>query len=245
MSGTWRTVDVGGRPAAVYDPPGGRPRFGVLYLHSLAQETLEGDGAFEAAFAEHRLACVCPSGGPAWWVDRACAGFDAARTPQRYLLDDVLPYFAQAWGLRPPGVGLLGVSMGGQGALRLAFDRPETFPVVAALASAVECHELYGLGTALDDAYDSKEQCRQDTAPMHVHPSRHPPHLFFACDPEDADWHRGNDRLREKLSALGVAHECDLTTRAGGHTWAYFDAMAGRAVGYLDAGLREMGRRLL
>ncbi len=49
---------------------------------------------------------------------------------------------------------------------------------------------------------------------MHIHPSRQPPHLFFACDPTD-DWHRGNnDQLHEKLDALGVPHVCDLTTRA-------------------------------
>jgi large subunit ribosomal protein L4 len=51
--------------------------------------------------------------------------------------------------------------------------------------------------------------------------------------------------VRVALTALGVAHECDLTTRAGGHSWAYFDAMAPRAVGFLNAGLEEMSRRLL
>src|SRR5438874_8311971 len=60
------------------------------------------------------------------------------------------------------------------------------------------------LGTSLGEMYDSKEQCRQDTALMHIHPSEHPPHVFFAIDPEDADWYRGNDRLHEKLGALGV-----------------------------------------
>jgi S-formylglutathione hydrolase len=141
-------------------------------------------------------------------------------------------------------VGLLGVSMGGQGALRLAFKHPELFPVVAAVAPAIEYHELYGQGHPLDEMYDSKEQCRQDTAPMHVHPARHPPHVFFCADPEDP-WSRGGDRLHEKLSALGVAHEADLTTRAGGHSWAYFDHMAGRAVRFVHAGLGQEGRRLL
>ena len=92
--------------------------------------------------------------------------------------------------------------------------------------------------------YDSKEQCRQDTAPMHVHPSRYPPHLFFCSDPDDP-WYRGNDRLHEKLAALGVEHECDLETRAGGHSWQYFNHMADRAVRFLYAGLEQQSRRLL
>jgi S-formylglutathione hydrolase len=93
--------------------------------------------------------------------------------------------------------------------------------------------------------YDSKEQCRQDTAPMHIHPSKYPPHLFFCIDPQDANWLRGNERLHEKLSALGVPHEIDFTTRAGGHTWDYFTHVAGRVVRFVHAGLVEMSRRLL
>jgi S-formylglutathione hydrolase FrmB len=79
---------------------------------------------------------------------------------------------------------------------------------------------------------------------MHVHPSRHPPHLFFCSDPDDP-WHRGNERLREKLVALGVEHECDLETRAGGHSWQYFNHLADRAVRFLHSGLEQQSRRLL
>jgi S-formylglutathione hydrolase len=133
--------------------------------------------------------------------------------------------------------------MGGQGALRLAFKHPKLFAAVAGIASAIDYYELYGRGTPLDDLYDSKEQCRQDTAPLHVHPSDYPPHVFFAVDPADP-WYRGNDRLHEKLGALGVAHEVDFTTR-GGHSWEYFDRLADRAVRFVHAGLVQQGRRLL
>jgi S-formylglutathione hydrolase len=135
--------------------------------------------------------------------------------------------------------------MGGQAALRLAFKHPERFPVVAALAPALEYHELHGQGSPLDEQYDSKEQCRQDTAAMHVQPGRTPPHLFFACDPDDEFWFRGGDRLREKLVALGVEHEADLTTRAGGHTWSYFNHMAERALRFAVAGLERQALRLM
>jgi S-formylglutathione hydrolase FrmB len=93
--------------------------------------------------------------------------------------------------------------------------------------------------------YDSKEQCRQDTALMHIHPSHYPPHIFFAIDPDDEDWYRGNDRLHEKLGALGVPHEADLTTRAGGHSWDYFSHQAERALRFLYEGLEQESRRLL
>ena len=135
--------------------------------------------------------------------------------------------------------------MGGQGALRLAFKHPHLFPAVAAISAALDYYEIYGQGTPLDDIYDGKEQCRQDTALMHVPPYNPPPHIFFAIDPNDALWYRGNDRLHEKLNALGVPHTCDLATEAGGHTWDYFNHMAGPAVRFLHSGLEQESRRLL
>jgi S-formylglutathione hydrolase len=116
---------------------------------------------------------------------------------------------------------------------------------VAAIASALDYHELYGRGLSIDNMYDSKEQCRQDTALLHVHPAHFPLHIFFCIDPADRDWFRGNDRLHEKLAALGVSHEVDLTTRAGGHSWDYFNHMAGRTIRFLVAGLETESRRLL
>jgi len=135
-------------------------------------------------------------------------------------------------------------AVGGQGAIRLAFRQPRLFPVAAGIASALDYHEWYGHGSPLDRLYDSKEQSRQDTALLHIHPGHYPAQLFFCIDPTDP-WFRGNDRLHEKLMALGIPHECDLTSRAGGHSWSYFDAMADRAVRFLDRGLQEESRRLL
>jgi S-formylglutathione hydrolase FrmB len=244
MAGAWSVVEIAGKPADVYEPAG-RPRFAILYLHPFGLEMLRDNSAFTSLFAELRLACVCPHGQRSWWADRICPEFDPKITAERYLLEHVVPYFAARWGIAPPGIGLLGISMGGQGALRLAFKHPAIFPVVAGTSSAIDYHERYGQGLALDEMYDSKEQCRQDTALLHVHPNHHPPHIFFCIDPDDREWYRGNDRLHEKLSALGIEHECDLTTRAGGHSWPYFNSMAGRALRFVNAGLEQQARRLI
>jgi S-formylglutathione hydrolase len=244
MSGTWSTETIAGKPADVYDLPE-RRRFGILYLHGVGLETLIERPAFTRLFDELKLACVCPHGQRCWWGDRVCPEFDPHLSPERYLLESVLPFFAQRWSLGPRAIGLLGISMGGQGALRLAFKRPDLFPAAAAIAPAIDYHELHGRGTPLDAMYDSKEQCRQDTALLHIHPSQYPPHLFFCIDPADTAWYRGNDRLHEKLSALGIPHEADLATRAGGHSWDYFNHMAKRAIRFLHAGLEQESRRLL
>ena len=241
----WAAVSIAGKSADVFEPDGGKPRFAVLFLHPVGQETLRQAPVFSQLLGANRLACVCPSGGYSWWADRICSDFDPRVTAEHYLLDAVLPFFAERWSLRPPAIGLLGISMGGQGALRLAFKHPGLFPTVAGISSALDYHELYGRGLSIDAMYDSKEQCRQDTAVLHIHPARFPPHVFFCIDPADRDWFRGNDRLHEKLTALGVPHEADLTTRAGGHSWDYFNHAAGRAIKFVVAGLEHESRRLL
>jgi len=246
MSGTWTQSEIAGKQADVYEPPGPtRPRFGVLYLHGSGLETLREKDEFTRLFEEHQLVCVCPHGQLCWWADRICPAFDHAITPERFLLDHVVPFFQEHWALAPPALGLLGISMGGQGALRLAFKHPQQFRVVAGISPALDYHDRYGEGTPLDEMYDSKEHCRQDTALMHVHPYQYPPHLYFCIDPDEERWQRGNDRLHEKLSALGVPHTADLGTRAGGHSWDYFNHMAERVVRFLNAGLEQEGRRLL
>lgn len=245
MSGTWTTVDIAGKPADVFDPARGRPRFGTLFLHGTGLETLRTSAAHTRVLDEYGLACVCPHGGRCWWTDRLCSEFDSSITPERYLLDRVLPFFAERWQIAPRAVGVEGVSMGGQGALRLAFKYPALFPAVAGISSAIDYHELYGEGTPIDEMYDSKEACRQDTALLHVPPAGYPPHIFFCIDPDDVRWARGNDRLHEKLNALGIPHTADLTTRAGGHTWQYFDHMAPTVQAFIARGLEEESRRLL
>jgi esterase/lipase superfamily enzyme len=246
MNGTWTRTDIGGKAADVYQPAGAGPsRFGVLHLHGHGLETLTDKPAFTRVFDELKLVCVCPHGQRSWWTDRICPEFDPQLTAERHLLTHVLPFFEQRWGLKPGAIGLQGISMGGQAALKLGFKYPKLFPVVAGISSALDYHDRYGQGLPLDEMYDSREQCRQDTAILHVNPTEYPPHIFFCIDPADTEWYRGNDRLHEKLSALGIPHQVDFTTQAGGHSWDYFNHMAERTVRFVHAGLEQQSRRLL
>jgi S-formylglutathione hydrolase len=244
MPGTWSFYRVADKQIEVYDPPK-PPRFAVIFLHGIGLETLRERPRFTQVLESLNLACACPHGQRSWWVDRVCPEFDPLLTPEKFLLNEVLAFCRERWKLGDRATGLLGISMGGQAALRLAFKHAKIFPVAAGTASAIDYYELYGQGSVLDDMYDSKEQCRQDTATMHVPPFDYPPHIFFAIDPDDDNWFRGNDRLHEKLNALGVPHTFDFTTRAGGHSWQYFDHMAEPTLKFIHSGLEQESRRLL
>lgn len=227
----------------MFEPPNARGA--IVFLHNAACQPLSVSDTYSKLLAAHGLACVCPFGGATWWTDQVLPAYDQTRSAESYVIHEVVPCVAERWRIATPRLGLLGISMGGQGALRLAFKHADLFPAVAAVAPAIEYHEYFGQGSSLDVMYPSPEKCRQDTVPMHIHPTKIPGHIYFAVDPDDERWIRGTDRLREKLTALGVAHTCDLTTRAGGHGWSYFDAVAGDAVGFLSKALAIESRRLL
>jgi S-formylglutathione hydrolase FrmB len=238
----WSERSIGGHACDVYTPAQPSPHGStILYLHDEEQGRLEDHPEFTRLFDQHGLRCVAPRTGRSWWTDRIWSGFDPQVSAERYVLDGVLPWLADEWAVRPPQIALLGVSMGGQGALKLSYKYPNVFPVVAAISPAIDYQwvmEQEG-DEALRQMYDDPEQARQDTATLHIHPLNWPRHQWYACDPTDYRWHDSADKLRMKLYSLGVPYEGDLETTGGGHSWEYVQRMAEPAVKFLVEGLER------
>ncbi|MBM4000693.1 MAG: esterase [Planctomycetes bacterium] len=233
MSAGWREIRVNGHPCDLFEPSRGNPhRHSVLYLHGVHGGKLADHPAFTESLERHGLPLVAPIAGPCWWTDRICRAFDERVTAERHLLDHVVPMIADRYG-GTPRIGLLGTSMGGQGALRLAYKYPRLFPAVAALSPAIDYQIRWDTDPILRTMYADPESVRQDTALLWIHPLHWPAHQFFGCDPADTRWWDGADRLRMKLASLGIPFEADLETSAGGHGFAYYDRMAERAIGFL------------
>ena len=243
----WTTELVGGHRCDVYQ--NSRPHdhgFVVLYLHGVDQGRLQDKPAFMETLDRYGLHAVCPLTGPTWWSDRVCPAFDPQVTVQAYLLEQVLPLVARKFDAQPPRIGLLGTSMGGQGALRMAYRFPDIFPVVAAISPAIDFQIRFQEGDeVLAQMYADAEAARQDTAILHIHPLNWPRHQFFCCDPTDARWYDSADRLRMKLASIGVPHQCDLDTTGGGHGLPYYDLMAPHAVAFLHERLQRERLRIL
>jgi S-formylglutathione hydrolase FrmB len=233
---TWHSVELAGKRCDLFEPSKPGP-YVLLHLHGEEMETLAGNAVSTAALEARGLRAICPHGKRSWWANRICREFDEQLTPERHLLQNVVPFIATHWGVEPPGIGLSGVGMGGQGALRLAMKHAQRFPVVAAISSAIDYHNRYDRGTTIDEMYPDKEAVRQDTAVLYVHPLNVPRHILFVIDPADREWFDGNQRLHEKLSALGIPHEYDFHTTAGGHHRDYLDRQAPRAIDFVCRGL--------
>jgi len=234
----WETINIGSKPADVLTPPAGETvKRAALFLHGASGRTIKEDPVFTAELSRHGLPTVCPYGGRSWWLDRVCPEFDEVVTPTAFLREQVVRWIGEQWGIAPPAIGLLGISMGGQGALQLAYRFPREFPVVAALSPAVDFHALWGQGSPLDGMFRDAEAARQETATLRLHPLNWPRQQMFVCDPADELWYEGAERLASKLSSMGIPFESDLQTSAGGHSWDYFHSMAGRCVEFLAQGL--------
>src|SRR5687767_2847933 len=123
--GTWTETNVGGHPGDVFEPAR-QNEFGfvVLYLNGGHSSRLKEHPRFGECFDQFGLPVVAPRAGRCWWVNRICPDFDPSVTPEKYILGDVLPYIEQRWQSKTPQIGLLGTSMGGQGALRFAYKYP-------------------------------------------------------------------------------------------------------------------------
>jgi pimeloyl-ACP methyl ester carboxylesterase len=238
--GQWSNIEIGGKKADVFEPA--RPaaqKAAVLFLHGHGMITLSGNEIYSAELERRGLRCICPHGKRSWWGDRLCAEFDPQITPAAWLRNEVVPWMTAHWDAGPGQIALLGVSMGGQGALKLAYRHPQEFPIVAALAPAIDFHNWHGRGLPLDEIYETAESARQDTVTLLLHPLNWPRHQFILCDPDDIDWYEGIERLASKLTSTGIPFESDLTTRAGGHTWQYFNSVAPRVMQFVEEKLKQ------
>jgi pimeloyl-ACP methyl ester carboxylesterase len=239
--GTWSDVTIAGHPCQAFQPDAAAPHGGVvMYLHGVHLGRIDERPAFARLFDEHGLRCLAPVTRRSWWTDRICAEFDPAVSAERHVLDRVLPWLATKWDAAPPQIALLGTSMGGQGALRLAYKHPSVFPIAAAISPAIDYHLRMEEGDeTLNQMYRDPEQARQDTATLHIHPLNWPRHQWFCCDPTDHRWHESAERLRSKLYSLGVPHTCDLDTTGGGHGWEYYERMAPAALAFIVEALER------
>ena len=240
----WQTVSCDDHPLQVFMPIHSEPPIGcVLFLHGHGRQFLSDNHVFTELLQQHNLTAVCPDGQRSWWMNRLCSEFSTQISPQDWLLESLVPWITQRFDITPPHIAVMGVSMGGQGALQLSFRDASRFPVVAAIAPAIDFHQLYGHGLPLDEMYESLEDARQETVVLNLHPLAWPRHQWFCCDPDDADWFDGAVRLGMKLSSSGILHERDLETRAGGHTWDYFNTMAPAAFEHVVNGLAAYERQ--
>lgn len=178
-----------------------------------------------AAQAE-RIAIVAPDGGAAsWWLDSPVLPESRyASSIAKDLISDVRAHLPVN-----DARGVVGISMGGNGALLLALAHPGTFRSASSVSGAVDL-TLAGDRPALRERLGplDRERARwEGQSALHLL-ARQPESaqgvaLRLSCGTKDR-WLEANRALHARAEAAHVRHDYDETADAG-HDWSYWSTI--------------------
>ena len=139
---------------------------------------------------------------------------------------------------------IAGIGIGGQAALLAAFERPDRFPAVAAIAPACDLGRWYDRMPSLQQTFTSAEQARQWEAPLRLNPLRRPRSVWVGCDPRDQPCTPSALRVTTKLTSSGIAVEHDLTSELGDDRNDYAAATANVWIPFLADAINRVDAAL-
>lgn len=218
-------------------------RYPVLYLlHGLGenQEMLINSGGLnlvENLWDTRRIGkflIVTPDAGSSFYINSR----NGREKYEDFFIREFLPYIERHYRIRPGRMnrGIAGISMGGYGALHLAFRYPSLFSSVAAESAAliehipsltVEGSQPQALRRILGSAFGSPPDPAfwEENSPLTLARTARLAgmKIYFDCgEQDDYGFERGARALDRILTARGIPHEFHLYP--GGHNWSYFAA---------------------
>lgn len=234
-----------------YDPQRSRAYPVVYLLHGLGgapKDWLEYarlDEVLTRAVREDAtrpMVLVAPDGGNHYWTDHV--GRPDAPGPRwgAFVADDVLADVEGRYHVRSDrgGRAIVGVSMGGHGALSIALQHPDRFGAAVSLAGALfpeppTHRRIYK--TVWGDPADAEHWARTSPiALMRTLSKATAPALFIQCGDDDAAGFLEYALLaHELLRERGVAHE--LRVNDGGHVWRAWTAATDEWLRFVDRSL--------
>lgn len=177
-----------------------------------------------------RAVIVLPQGDLGFWAN----WYDGSRSYEDWVVDEVMPRVARRYHTEacPAGCHLMGVSMGAEGAVRIAMHRPGTFASVASISGPsmdtarrigfmedrlismmVPTHRVFG-PIEPRSRIERDDPFVQWTAPESLGGMR----LFVAWAEHDRDLVReGGEALHAHLERHAIPHEHRVFD--GGHDW--------------------------
>jgi S-formylglutathione hydrolase FrmB len=244
---------------ASYDQTPARRYPVVFFLHGLNNDERDWESngmqarleALRAAGRVGDFVVAMPFGANSFYINAK----DGARYEDA-IVRDFIPFIDRQYRTlaRPDARLVEGISMGGYGALLIAFKHPSMFAGVAAHSAALFDelprppadgadrvggfrHALAArlFGTPPDEAYF------QANSPLHLarRDAARLKNLKIYFDVGESDRYNfqpGNRQLSEALKAGGVAHE--FTLAPGGHGWAFLESRAEQALSFVWSALR-------
>jgi S-formylglutathione hydrolase FrmB len=172
---------------------------------------------------EFNLLIVCPEGGNASWY------FDSPVDPnmkyESFISREVPHYIDSAY--RTIAVknyrAITGLSMGGHGALFIAWKHPDVFSAAGSMSGVVDLSEVknkYEINKLIGDTLHFSDNWEKYSVLNVVETKLTEPLALIIDDGINDAFIEGNRRLHQKLLLLKIAH--DYIERPGNHNWEYW-----------------------
>lgn len=215
----------------------------VLYLlHGLGDDEQMlihsgGINLVEDLWEQHRIGefvIATPAAGASFYINSR----DGKRRYEDFFLQEFVPAVEKRYRGRASRAsrGIGGISMGGYGALHIAFRHPQLFAAVGAHSAALierlpnvkaqdsrQIAALRILSGAFGSPFDPAFWKANDPLTIARTANLNGPKMYFDCGSQDEyGFEEGAAALDKLLSARHIAHEFHLY--AGGHDWSYFAA---------------------
>jgi S-formylglutathione hydrolase FrmB len=172
---------------------------------------------------QYKLMIVCPDGGnSSWYFD---SPVDSTMKYETYIGKEVPEYIDAHYNTikNRNGRAITGLSMGGHGALFLAFRHAETFGACGSMSGGVDLNYsrnkfdiMKRIGDTIQYANNWKKYIVMNVIETYPKDSLA---IIFDCGTEDF-YYEANHKLHEKMLKLKIPH--DYTERPGKHEWPYW-----------------------
>ncbi len=171
----------------------------------------------------YQFIIVCPDGGfSSWYFD---SPVDPKMKYETFISKELVSWVDENFSTRNTKAGraITGLSMGGHGALYLAFRHQDVFGAAGSMSGGVDIRPFpnnWDLSKRLGEYAENKTNWEENSDINLVYKLT-PGSLQITFDCGTDDFFYGvNCRLHEKLLERNIPH--DFTVRPGGHTWEYW-----------------------
>ncbi|MDR1097371.1 MAG: esterase family protein, partial [Tannerella sp.] len=166
---------------------------------------------------------VHPDGGySSWYLD---SPIDPSCRYETYISRELVEFIDRTYPVTasPAGRAITGISMGGHGALYLAFRHQDVFGAAGSMSGGVDFRPFpnrWDLAKRLGSYAENPDNWEKNTVVNMVHLlTPNSLALIFDCGTEDF-FYKVNCQLHEKLLDRNIPH--DFISRPGTHDYAYF-----------------------
>ncbi len=183
---------------------------------------------FEKAADQYQLIIVCPDGNNSWYWD---SPIDPRYKYETYVSKELVEWIDSKYKTikNPKGRAITGLSMGGHGALYLAFRHQDVFGAAGSMSGGVDIRPFpnnWDMAARLGKYAEHPDNWEKNTVINLLHLlTPNSLSLIIDCGTDDF-FFKVNENLHQQLLQRNIPH--DYITRPGAHNWPYWS----NAIGY-------------